>query len=120
VRLREDRWEHLVSSRLTFEPVDDLEKWAYKIEIEDDSSNCEMHDAHGLGPALASLGLNQEAAPDGLINCYTIWHQDSNRKDANGNKIAPRDQTYTVEGRTYRVRVNLYIVFERTTPVSRI
>jgi hypothetical protein len=120
VRLREDRWECLVTSLLTFELVDDLEKWAYKIEIEDDSSNCEMHDAHGLGPALTSLGLSQEAAPDGLIDCYTIWHQDSNKRDAYGNKIAARDQTYTVEGRTYRVRVNLHMIFERTTSVLRI
>lgn len=98
----------LTTSELTCNSIEDFEKWAYKIEEEEDDSNCEMHDNHGLGPALASLKLSSEAAPEGPINCYAIWHQDNDKKDASGNRIDGKDQTYTADGRTYRVRDHPY------------
>lgn len=83
--------------------ADDLTKWGYTRrktpeEGPDPTINAKARQWNIEG-ALSTLGLLH----DGTAPTHSIWHKDDKKVDEKGKKIDPKDQTYTVDGRTYRV-----------------
>ena len=78
---------------------DDMKKWGYTIEQDEDEPTDEAADIWEISEALTALGLNH----GGPISFYRIFHEDKHKVDENGVPIFRGEQTYEVNGKKYRV-----------------
>ena len=78
---------------------DDMKKWGYTIEQDEDEPTDEAADIWEIPEALTALGLNH----GGPISFHRIFHEDRHKVDENGVPIFRGEQTYEVDGKKYRV-----------------
>ncbi|KAJ4347557.1 Mitochondrial import inner membrane translocase subunit tim8 [Ascochyta clinopodiicola] len=77
----------------------ELKLWGYK-ELPADS-HCYFGD---IEPAFRALKIDMETAMEGGSNyCFQVCHFDAKARNAQGERIAYRDQTYKVNDKEYRV-----------------
>lgn len=77
----------------------EIKLWGYK-EISADS-HCYFGD---IESALKALKISMLTRSEGGPNyCYQVRHIDNDAQNAQGEKIADKDQTYKVNGKDYRV-----------------
>lgn len=59
-----------------------------------------------VGSVVQALGINGVPKSDGgNVIGYKVGHADPNMKDGQGRPVPKNDQTYTVNGKKYRVSV---------------
>lgn len=83
--------------------IAELHKWGYN-EAYASSMNCDLKGYWAIETACNALGLDTRPKMMGGPNiCYNFQHWDPNKKDGNGNAVPKARQTYTADGKEYRV-----------------
>lgn len=78
----------------------ELDLWGYREQPA--LSHCNFED---IEDALKALKISRKSKPEGGANyCYEVRHSyEEDTKGPNGEVVSQKDQTYTVEGKKYRV-----------------
>jgi hypothetical protein len=84
------------------ELTDDLTKWGYTSDkVSPDIRAKELIHQLKIGQSMKDNGLDH----DGIVFQRVIYHYDEEKKDQNNQRVPTIQQTYTVDGHEYRVRL---------------